>query len=108
MQAPELRARPVVATGIAIAVTIALVVAAVFLLLRQWQLAPGADRVPARAAAPPSPQLQSAPQQDLAAYRAEKERALHGLGWVDRAHGLARIPVEDAMELMLRRAGSAQ
>src|SRR4051794_5362386 len=98
MQGPELRARPVVAVGVAIAVTIALVIASVFLLLRQWQITPDADRVPARDAPPPPPQLQSAPQQDLAAYRAEKERALHALAWVDRTHGVARIPVEDAME----------
>ncbi|MBL0423974.1 hypothetical protein [Ramlibacter alkalitolerans] len=107
MARPDLRGRPVLLAGLAIAATIALVVASVFLLLRHWQLAPGADRVPARLAAPPAPALQSAPQQDLAAYRAEKERALHTLAWVDRAHGIARIPIEDAMELLLRRAGSA-
>jgi hypothetical protein len=48
----------------------------------------------------PGPALQSAPQPDLAAYRAEKERLLHRREWVDAAHGIVRIPIEDAMAVL--------
>jgi len=53
------------------------------------------------------PMLQSAPQPDLAAYRAEKQQALHGLGWVDAASGVAHVPIETAMALQVARAASA-
>ena len=46
---------------------------------------------------PENPDLQTAPQQDLAAFRAEEDRQLKMLGWVDRNAGIARIPVDDAM-----------
>ena len=109
MAGPDVKLRPVLAAGGAIALAIALAIVAVFLLLRDWQLAPQADRVPAPAGvALPAPALQSAPQDDLASYRAEKERELHTLAWVDRSRGIARIPVEDAMALMLQRAGAAR
>jgi len=53
------------------------------------------------------PMLQTAPQPDLAAYRAEKQQALHGLGWVDAAGGVAHVPIEVAMALQVARAASA-
>lgn len=52
---------------------------------------------------PPEPRLQTTPVQDLAAVRAMEDSLLHGYGWVDRGAGIARIPVERAMELLLAR-----
>ncbi|TPJ79025.1 hypothetical protein [Mesorhizobium sp. B2-6-2] len=46
---------------------------------------------------PESPDLQTAPRQDLTAFRAEEDRQLKTLGWVDRNAGIARIPIDDAM-----------
>ncbi|MBZ9880754.1 hypothetical protein LB535_00175 [Mesorhizobium sp. CA10] len=46
---------------------------------------------------PEGPGLQIAPWQDLAACRAEEDRQLKTLGWVDRKAGIARIPIDDAM-----------
>ncbi|PBB18048.1 hypothetical protein [Mesorhizobium sp. WSM4313] len=43
------------------------------------------------------PGLQAAPRQDLTAFRAEEDRQLKTLGWVDRNAGIARIPIDDAM-----------
>lgn len=43
--------------------------------------------------------LQAVPANDIAAFRAEKQRLLSTYGWVDRAHGIAHIPIERAMEL---------
>lgn len=50
---------------------------------------------------PPPPHLQRAPTQDLARFRAEKEAALTSGGWVDREAGIARLPIEDAMRLLV-------
>jgi hypothetical protein len=54
------------------------------------------------------PRLDPAPQPAKAAYEAEKERLVNGYGWVDRKAGVARIPVEQAMELMARQAQAGQ
>lgn len=54
---------------------------------------------------PPAPRLQPSPasdltpEQELEQMRAEEEELLTGYGWVDREAGLARIPVERALEL---------
>lgn len=45
------------------------------------------------------PMLEPAPQPDLASYRAEKLRALHGLGWIAAASGVAHVPIEAAMAM---------
>lgn len=48
--------------------------------------------------------LQPRPQDDIAAFRADKERLLSTYGWVDRAHGVARIPIDRAMALVAQGA----
>jgi hypothetical protein len=54
--------------------------------------------LPARTnTSPESPGLQTAPRRDLASFRAEEDRQLKTLGWVDRNAGIARIPINDAM-----------
>jgi hypothetical protein len=45
----------------------------------------------------PNPQLQVNPRQDMEQFRAAKLRWLEGTGWIDPAHGIAHIPIEDAM-----------
>jgi hypothetical protein len=51
--------------------------------------------------------LQPAPAQDIAAFRAEKERLLETYGWIDREHGYAHIPIDRAMELLARKRAHA-
>lgn len=46
---------------------------------------------------PPEPRLQTAPASDLAAYLSRERKLLNSYGWVDREHGIARIPIEEAM-----------
>lgn len=55
--------------------------------------------------APPmrGPDLQANPAADLAAMRAEAQRRLDSYAWVDRERGVARIPIERAMELLVAR-----
>jgi hypothetical protein len=54
-----------------------------------------------------APRLESAPQPSYAAYAAGKERQASSYGWVDRKAGIARIPVEQAMQLMAQQAAPA-
>ena len=104
----DIAVRPIAWAGFAIAATVATVVVSVFLLLRLWQTSPASDRVhlPAEMAVP-GPVLQSAPQLDLRAYRAEKQRLMDTAAWVDAQRGIARIPVDDAMALLAASAASA-
>lgn len=104
----ELATRPIALVGLAIVATVAVVVVSVFLLLRLWNASPGEDRVhlPTDILVP-GPRVQSAPQLDLQAYRAGKQRILESAAWVDAQRGIARIPVADAMALLAASAASA-
>ncbi|MGH9338268.1 MAG: hypothetical protein ACRD1R_01425 [Acidobacteriota bacterium] len=53
--------------------------------------------------APPEPRLQVSPSMDLDVFRAEIEAVLNSYGWVDQERGVARIPVEKAMDLILEK-----
>ena len=52
---------------------------------------------------PAGPPLQVVPGLDLRQMRAEEQERYEGYGWVDREGGVARIPVEKAIDLMLER-----
>jgi len=71
------------------------------------RLGPAANTAPPPQAIP-APRLQPAPQDERAAYFAEKEARLNGYGWVDRGAGIAHIPLEEAMRLEAQRVQSAQ
>jgi hypothetical protein len=50
-----------------------------------------------------SVKLDPSPAIDIAAFRAEKRRRLETYGWIDREHGIARIPIDRAMALLTQR-----
>jgi len=52
---------------------------------------------------PPEPRLQVQPAVDLNEARQSQEELLHSYGWVDRANGKFRIPIERAMDLIVER-----
>ena len=49
---------------------------------------------------PPEPRLQTSPEEDLRILRREEDEFLYGYEWVDEGAGIARVPIERAMELM--------
>jgi hypothetical protein len=49
---------------------------------------------------PPAPQLEVTETEDLAAQRAAEQQILSSYGWVDREHGIVRIPIEQAIGLL--------
>ena len=48
------------------------------------------------------PVLQIDPVADLKAYEAQEEALLHSYGWVDKGAGVARIPIDRAIELIAK------
>lgn len=89
--------------GVAIPSAIVFAIAVVLWLLAHRGVPVGGEPV-----APPAkladgvPMLQTAPQEDLAAYRASQQRALDGA-----ASGVAHMPIDTAMALQAARAASA-
>lgn len=51
---------------------------------------------------PPMPRLQSDPTYDLNRFRQQVERRLNSYGWVDQAHGIVHIPIQQAMQLIAK------
>lgn len=49
---------------------------------------------------PPAPRLQRTPVRDYVQYHHEQEKILKTYGWVDRSAGVARIPIQRAMEIL--------
>ncbi len=49
----------------------------------------------------PEPRLQTTPERDLAMLRAEEQRFLSTYAWIDRERGVARIPIERSIEILL-------
>jgi hypothetical protein len=104
----DISVRRIALAGGAIGGTVAVVIAAVLFTLHEAGVPAGGERF-----APPlgfvvsGPQLQSAPQIDLARYRREKTQELGQTRWVDARHGVARIPIASAMQLLAEGAASA-
>jgi hypothetical protein len=51
----------------------------------------------------PAPGLQYNSPQELQKLRAREHDLLHSAEWIDRPQGIARIPIEDAMQLVIER-----
>jgi hypothetical protein len=52
---------------------------------------------------PPAPRLQTNPKEDLDRLRSYERKQLEGSGWTDRSPGLAHIPIDRAMQLLVDR-----
>ncbi|MBN8874367.1 MAG: hypothetical protein J0H67_16145 [Rhodospirillales bacterium] len=50
----------------------------------------------------PAPRLQADPAGDLARFLKHEHDRLDHVGWVDQAHGIAHIPIADAMRQVAR------
>jgi len=51
----------------------------------------------------PHPQLQKTPIPDLATFHQAEDQVLNNYGWVDQQKGVVQIPIERAMELVVRK-----
>ena len=52
---------------------------------------------------PPEPRLQTNPRQDMSDLRAQEDAILNSYGWVDKNGGVVRIPISEAMKLVVER-----
>jgi hypothetical protein len=52
---------------------------------------------------PPEPRLQTNPREDLQDLRAQEDRILNSYGWIDKNTGVVRIPIDEAMKLVVQR-----
>jgi hypothetical protein len=52
---------------------------------------------------PPGPRLQSAPPRDMDELRAQDREMLSSYAWVDQAGGVARIPIDRAMSIVVEK-----
>lgn len=100
----EIGARAVLLGAVAIACGVLLAALASWLLWRYWEPA-GPDAASFPVVAPPA--LQSAPQREREQYFADKRRLLESWQWIDQQAGIARIPIEQAMQIMAARSGTA-
>lgn len=51
---------------------------------------------------PPAPRLQVAPQADYQVYKDHENKVLNTYGWVNHQKGIVRIPIQQAMNLLLK------
>jgi len=104
----ELDLRGIVLTGIGLAILLVVTMALM------WPLATGMRSVAARGDGPqpmlpealrqplpPEPRLQIDPERELEAMRHEEARRLESYAWVNEPAGVARVPVERAIEILL-------
>jgi hypothetical protein len=104
----DLDLRGVAIGAIAIAVMIVLACVAAWWAWSGWMPAGSRDGPDAPADfGVAGARLESAPRLERNAYFKEKDRLLHSWQWVDRNAGIARIPIEDAMDLLARQARPA-
>ncbi|MFN7996195.1 MAG: hypothetical protein U0Q18_21470 [Bryobacteraceae bacterium] len=57
---------------------------------------------------PPVPRIQQNPRRDLEDLQKEEDGALTRYSWVDRAHGVVAIPIEQAIKVLGKRGIPAQ
>jgi hypothetical protein len=50
---------------------------------------------------PPGPNLQVDPRQQLLDLRADEESILTTYGWIDETHGMTRVPIDRAIDLLV-------
>jgi hypothetical protein len=65
--------------------------------------APPPSALDQRSLEPPPHRLQTDPAEDLAAYVAREEAILDSYAWIDRKAGIARIPIDRAIEMLAER-----
>ena len=77
-------------------------VAGILKLMSGEQRQPPVTALEAHPISPPEPGLEISPPADRVRLETQAERRLQGHGWVDKAAGRARIPIEEAMRIVAR------
>jgi hypothetical protein len=100
----DIRTRALIGAVAGFGVLVVLAGVGAWFLVRSWAEGGTGSEPPSRPVPAVGPVLQLSPPKDLATLRAREEKLLQSTEWIDRDKGLARIPVEKAMELLAKRA----
>lgn len=57
---------------------------------------------------PFGPQLQVYPREDWLKFREEQQKSLETLDWANRSAGIARVPIEEAMDMLVKKGVPVQ
>lgn len=87
--------------GAAVVGMVVLAVVIAFLVVRGMTDEPGRAAIEPPAIAAQT-RLQATPERDFPAFHRDKQQLLQQYAWVDRAHGIVRIPIEEAMTLLVQ------
>lgn len=104
----DLRSKPIVIFGAILAAVMVLAFVATYGMIRVlgWWDRPRLETPAsplATRAAPPKPRLQVQAPKDLKSLQATEQEVLTTYAWVSKEAGIARIPIERAMQLVLER-----
>lgn len=100
--------RPIVLTGLGLALIVALVALSVYGVLTYLGAHPPATtRVNPMSGEdsqiPPAPRIEEHPAIEIQQLHAQEDHTLSTYGWMDKKAGVVRIPIDRAMELQLER-----
>jgi hypothetical protein len=104
--------RPIIITGVGLAISAALVALVVYGIFRYLATQPVSTAPPnpmsvAEPQIPPPPRLEEHPMIELQQLRQQEDSVLSTYGWADKKAGTVRIPIDRAMELELERKFAA-
>lgn len=102
-EAPDVRLKPLLLTGLFIVVFTAVTIGGLRFYYNRQDLGPLVQA----ARTFPSPRLQQNPEADLAAMLQEQRAKLDGYAWIDRDKGIARLPIAEAMQRLAERGNAA-
>ncbi len=96
-------ARPVISVAVGFLIFVAACLTGLFLYFSDVV----GTRQPLKLEAFPAPQLQRTPLSDLELLHRKEQAQLQGYAWVDKEQGIARIPIERAMQIVASKGAAA-
>jgi len=94
----DVNSRLVIGGGCGLLLGVVIVLLLMQLLVGLFATEESVDSVPQT---PPEPRLQASPAQNWLTVKATQEAILNTYDWVDRTNGVAHIPIDRAMELIV-------
>ena len=104
----DVKFKPVFYSGLALFLLIILAMVLMFFLFGYFRSAREANMEPVSPLAserqlPEEPRLQVHPNLDWQKFKARQDSVINSYGWISKEAGVVRIPVADAMKIMLER-----
>ncbi|AWI86954.1 hypothetical protein [Methylorubrum aminovorans] len=103
IEAPDIRLKPLLLTGLFIVVFTAVTIGGLRYYYSRQNLGPLVQT----ARVFPAPRLQQSPEADLAAMLKDQRTKLDGYAWIDRKKGIARMPITEAIRRLAERGNAA-